>query len=239
MLQIVSFFLFFFFFLSENLPRLFLAEKDRKELENLVILHRPWIFDVMKVIMELSKSKSKSKKLANTQIDTLNTRGVADLNVLKECWEDFTNQSIEIHHMCLILQAYCLIYPIFLTEEYAMINSSTSASHSQENLDSSNCVEKYLIPCKLPELSEEVEQNLRPDLPWFSMYFDFSSFLPAEIYHRLVCLLLASETDSQGPRRPPLTNVFTSTMCVLYKVKDLHWKVEYKRNCHKLIISVV
>ena len=222
------------------MPRLFLADNDRKELEDLVILHRPWIFDVMKVIMELSSENIKI--LPNTQIDTFDTKGVADLNLLKVCWKKFTNQndngvtSIEIRHLCLILRAYCLIFPIrssILAEKTADSESNSpdlEVAHAEETSEV-----KYFIPCKLPELTKE---DLHSDLPWFSMHFDFCGFLPAEIYHRLVCLLLdTAETDSSPD--PQETDVFTSTVCLLHNVKDCHWKVEYERNSHKLFVAVL
>ena len=220
-------------FVPENLPGLFLAKHEREELKNLVVLHRPWIFDVMTVIMEL-KSET-IEELSNIERDTIK-KGVADHDALQKCWKKFTcqndNAAASFRHLCLILQAYCLIYPILIPIEE--IPSCHEAVPKKSR--SSDCAREYLIPCKLPELSEELKNSnkLCPDLPWFSMHFNFRGFLPAEIYHQLVCLLLAStETDSSEP------NFFTSTVCVLYDIKDSNWKIEYERDFHRLIVGIL
>ena len=94
---------------------------------------------------------------------------------------------------------------------------------------------EYLIPCMLPELTEERKEELKDQLencPWFYMYFDFEKFLPAQIYYQLVCLLGDSKTSSPE-------DIFTSTVCVLNDVKDYHWKVEYERDSHGLKVGVL
>ena len=195
-----------------------------------MVLRRSWLFEAMAVIMEL-KSET-IKELSNIQSDTIK-QGVADEDALLKCWMKFISQddnpAERFKHLCLILQAYCLIYPI--PEE--------AASYCHEPvLKKARCVRKYLIPCKLPELSEELKNSkkLRPELSWFSMDFNFRKFLPAEIYYQLVCFLLtSSETDSPPDQEP---NFFTSTVCVLYNIKDSHWKIEYERDSHRLIIAI-
>ena len=222
--------------LLEYLPRLFLHGREYDELKNLVILRRQWLFNRMAIIMEF-KSETSGKqsttsnipskedvaeRLTNSQKKALK-KGRADYNTLQKCWEDFTSQGaiyISFKQLCLIFQAYCIIFPI-----------------------DDNKVE-YLIPSMFPELTEKLkkEKNEKFERICFYMYFDFKGFLPAQIYYQLVCLLF------RGAKIGSPENIFTSTVCVLDDVKphrqwiakdeDCHWKVEYKRDTHKLIVGV-
>ena len=213
----------------ENLPRLFLYDHECDELKNLVILRRQWLFNVMTVILGFkSKTSNKegedgkqstadvAKKLKPSEKDALE-EGRADSNVLQKCWKNFTdNADISFEQLCLIFRAYCLIYLI------------------KKNPDDDKV--EYLIPCMLPELTEERKEELKDQLenrPWFYMYFDFEKFLPAQIYYQLVCLLLG-DSKTSSPE-----DIFTSTVCVLNDVKDYHWKVEYERDSHGLKVGVL
>ena len=197
------------------------------------------MFNVMTVIMEfksktsekededrkqsaasnIPKKEDVAKMLSNSQKDALK-KGIADCDVLRKCWTNFTSQgdnaAISFKQLCLIFQAYCLIYPI------------------EKNPDGN----KYLIPCMLQEETKDLEK-LPDKKHWFSMFFDFHGFLPAQIYHRLVCLLLGDKSQTGSSTLSPNWEIFTSTVCVLSDVKDCHWKVKYKRNSHRLKISVL
>lgn len=118
--------------------------------------------------MEL-KTDKRIDGLSKSQINKLNERGVTDYEVLKVCWKSFVTSEVGIKHIILILQAYCLIYPLKLTAE-------------------------YIIPSKLPDKFRCPQLKRMEACPTF--YFDFHQFLPDEIYHRLICLI-TSEAKPQ------------------------------------------
>jgi len=134
--------------------------------------------------------------IKNTSIQELIKKGIADkhllekrwseeLDILNERWSDELN-TFDLSHLCLILQAYCLIFPI----------------HSQDKENESvKCSAKYLIPCKLPDRRDgpaiSEEEFAFYD---FKVIFDFKKFLPSEVYHRFICwlLMLAKREDDKN-----------------------------------------
>ena len=177
----------------EYLSRLFLSDEQCEELLNLVILNPDWLISVMRVIMELNKVEG----LKQEQIMQLESKGTADLDLLSVCWKEFLTASdsasdfrIDIHHLCLILQAYCLIYPV-------TINNSDSVQS------------KFIIPCKLPKTLEEECSLPNPS----TFVFDFEGFLLEEIYHRLICLVSRA---ARPPRRRK--NLYSWKKCKFFEV---------------------
>ena len=96
-------------------------------------------------------------------------------------------KEIGIEHLCLILQAYCLIYPV-----------SSIPVRVEIRMHGPN----FIIPCKLPK---EIKLDSLADVSFLSIKFD--DFLPAEIYH---ACFASRESD------PPedLSNVYSSNKCL-------------------------
>lgn len=191
-----------FIFPAEYLPHLFLEKEEKekealvKEFRALVVLDPDWLVKLMKVVMEL-KTTRKIPGLPSSLINELVRNGIADLKLLEHCWKDSITPDVKIYHLCLMLQANCLIYPV----------QSTSG----------NLVQKYIIPSKLPATIDMDKHSWVSGCATF--YFDFKKFLPNEIYHKLICL-------ASSEAKPPNSNHFSSERCVFYELLGTNWVME-------------
>lgn len=227
--------------LAGQTPTLFLNEEERTQLTDLVILDPAWLIKVMKVIFEMDESY---KGVPLELIIKLINKGVASSTLLRQCWIQFTDStsSLSFRQLCLMLQANCLIYPVRnlpgveRTESDPVPSSNPPPSPPTRSLTSQDAdkeEEFYLVPCRLPD---KCKTPVSDKLPWITFYFDFHKFLPKEIYHRFICLLLAA-SQSKGSRLR--RNVYTSTYCVFYNIDGCHWKIELEANLHRLKVSIV
>lgn len=204
----------------ERVSALFLREK-KQEISDLVIIDPKWLISAMQVLMEVSSGNTKFNRKA---IVTLN-KGFAKMSLLKRVWSDSGSLSGDIVNedkLCLILQAYCLIFPL-------APDSSTT--------DGEDPNAEYLIPSKLPECSEVKRQEISQDhLGWITFYFDFKKFLPIEIYHKLICLFLATFQPEKRSK-----NLFlSSTLCRIDELvnEKRFWKLELESHRHRIKVSV-
>ena len=212
--------------MTEYLPSLFLSEEEKKELDDLVVLQPHWLISVMKVIIELNPTKT-LPGVSLDKVSKLERDGVADIKLLQECWKEFVSTTsgspdpdTQIHRLCLILQAYCLIYPL-----QSAVPAAVNGSHSP----ASPQLQKFIVPCKLPaQLSHRVK--FKP----VYFYFDFYQFLPDEIYHRLICLAMAKAKPSRGCRHQ-----FSATQCVFYGLEGTNWVMELETEKQRLKIGVM
>lgn len=201
-------------------------EKDEfeggDEPQDLIVLSPQWLMSVMHPIMELSTDKDESE-LSGEQEQLLERNGEVDLEVLKKCWKKFVSDNVmEIHHLCLILQAYCLIYPVH--------------SITDDGDDDGDDDLKYIVPCKLPpKIIDIATCHWSHDAPQFSFCFDFKQFLPAEIYHRLICL---ATRDANPPTRRQ-KHKYSSNKCFFYNLEGTDWVMEMELNKQQLKIKVM
>ena len=193
-------------FPAEYLPHLFLEKEEEekevlvRELRALVVLDPDWLVKVMKVIMEL-KTTRKMPGVPSTLIKELEMNGIADLKLLEHCWKKFVAApDVEMRHLCLMLQANCLIYPVQPTSE--------------------NSVEKYIIPSKLPSTIDMSKHSWVSECATF--YFDFRKFLPDEIYHKLICLA-SSEANSKK-------SCYSRKCCVFYGLSGTNWVMKMEED---------
>lgn len=234
---------FLFHFNAERMRSIFLNEQEREELADLVILDPAWLIKVMKVIFEMDKHGKVSQK----RIRDLENTGFASSELLKECWTEFTSCT-SFQQLCLMLQAHCLIYPLSCdtcperaASDPTQSKNSPPTPPTRNVSDPSQISDKketfYLVPCKLPK--ENKTSNCEPPLHWqLTFYFDFHKFLPEEIYHRLICLLLAN-TQGKGSKKKGLVNTYSNTCCTFHNVDGCHWKIGLDRLAHQLKVSVV
>ena len=232
-----------------KLPTLFLGESEKEQLADLVLLDPKWLITLMKLVMELKDGATNYK---GEDLRDLKKTGIARAALLRDCWREYltTDTDILFRQLCLMLQAYCLIYPIrgdvepeiacpnrshSDNHEIAAIAVRPSLSHSQSDGSTDTAVNdlKFLVPCKLPEKIEA-----KDCLPWITFYFDFQGFLPVEIFNRFVCLMLArSQAKSTKRGKPPL---FSATCCRFYQVEGCNWQVERGvETDHMLKVSVM
>lgn len=208
----------------ERLPILFLPDKkDRELLLNLVILEPAWLIGVMKIIMELSRTSQGDRRL----IIKLDDTGIASESLLREKWADFYTESESgpsFHQLCLILQAYCLIFPL-----KGFQSPAEPALPSADGQTSKS----FLVPSKMPEIAKADEVD--SDVPWVVFYFDFEKFLPEVIYHRLICIMLACADDYTSEDVMPK---FSKSWSCFYDIEESHWKFKYQQTLHRLQVSI-
>ncbi len=194
-------------------------QDSHEELTDLVVLDLKWLLTTMKVIVELTTHDDVAK-ITLEQKRKLEKNGVADFEVFEVCWKEFVSAPIGVHHLCLIFQAYCLLYPV------QSISLCEGAGASESN--------QFIIPCKLPD-------NILDQPVWFNMikefttfYFDFHEFLPDEIYHRLICL--ASSYSEQNEDMP---NCYSKRSCFFSRLYDTNWAIEMEEERQTLKIMVL
>ncbi len=200
----------------------------------------------MKEIMELL-GRDCHQSLSGADIKELETTGKAKESLLRECWKGYYDEEDEssFRHLCLMLQAYGLIYPIEGSHEPTpppvqpsqSVPSdpvADSALHVPQPIRSQSedaapphVSRVFLVPCKLPPAREKERVG------WISYYFDFCGFLPAEVYHRFICQMLR---ESSKPEK----SEFSETWCVFHDVVECRLlKVQVEEEKHLLVVSVM
>ena len=196
----------------------------------------------MKIVMELQDGVTDH---AGEDLRDLKETGIASADLLHDCWKEYHHGDVSFRQLCLMLQAYCLIYPIRGNVKLGTsfphraqsdnheastttLAASPNLSHSQ-SVGADTTAENFLVPCKLPE---KVGMN-KDRLPWITFYFDFQGFLPVEIFNRFVCLMLA-RSQANYSRLPE----FSATCCRFYAIEGRNWKLEVETG-HLLKVSVM
>ena len=223
---------------------------EKKQLTDLVLLDPKWLITLMKLIMELEDGATNYK---GEDLRNLKSTGIARAALLRDCWRKYltTDSDILFEQLCLMLQAYCLIYPIRGDVELEIdcpnrsqsdnletvpMASPPSLSHSQSDGSTDTAANdlKFLVPCKLPNL-EKIK--VKDHLQWITFYFDFQGFLPVEIFNRFVCLMLGRSQAKSTRRRKP---EFSATCCRFYQVGGCNWQMERGvETDHMLKVSVM
>ena len=219
----------------ERVPTLYLSEEEQKELAKLIILDPAWLTKVMRAVVELDSHNVRGDR---TPAMTLSEDGIASKELLMNIWAEFLPDTEDrdqlFHHLCTILKAYCLIYPLKestipntgdKSEEPSFLSGSSSSESSERQSVTIN--ELFLIPCMLPE---NIQRRDDSHLNWITFYFDFEKFLPEVLYHRFVCQLLA---DCHTP--PQCSKSWSR----FNSVHGCNWIIEPMRNLHQLRISVL
>ena len=181
--------------------------------------------------MELSIGSGSQK---NTDVRDLQKTGITNSSVLKECWKDICDDSM-FHLLCLILQSFCLIFPISKNESPPAQRSASSPATSQvtaQEQDTPSEVTRsqsesdppskedttYLIPSMLPPGNGPAENSVTSKYK-VTFCFDFQGFLPVEVYHRLLCLMLREKKVTARDK-------FTAKYFRVKKVQGCNWMVQ-------------
>lgn len=178
---------------------------------------------VMKVIVELT-ARDDVADLTTTQLQMLVTDGVADFEVFEACWKKYMpaelSPGINVRHLCMIFQAYCLLYPV-----QSITMQSTAESDEQ-------AVQKFIIPCKLPDEIDDRNVHKRSK-KYSTFYIDFCKFLLEEIYHRLICLATSNCEVKQNQR---VHNCYSKRSCFFWGLRDSNWVIELEPENQRLKI---
>ena len=223
-----------------------MTDKEKAELSDKVVIRPQWLISVMKEVMRLNLDGD-SKGVAKNLVATFCETGKADIALLENCWRQYLADTnvISLRHLCLLLQAYCLIFPLNPSEgkqcsestqnEEAAVESGSSDtcgnSVDGSNVDGNSTAESklYLIPCKLPRIVKPKCEV--PEEAWTSFYFNFNGFLPAEVYHKFLCKhLMITPISSKD-------NSFSQEECIIFTDNE-NWRIRYKEFDHKLEVAV-
>lgn len=208
---------------------LYLNEKEKRRLDGLILLDPTWLTKMMRIVMELKTGKG--KKLPNDEKEELKTTARIKLCSLRRCWGELEDDVF--HQLCLILQSFCLIFPLPVDELHAPERSAstpTSSTPAQQELSqvldrsqsegqaSSYPDTVYLIPSKLND--KPFDESLKKSFN-FTFMFDFCGFFPVEVYHRLLCLMLKNQRSGPIPK-----GTFTAKYFLIKGVHDCNWIVQ-------------
>ena len=203
------------------LPALYLKEEEKKVLDDLILLSPHWLTTMMRNVMELKAGRGLD--MTNEELMCLEKTGCAELNLLKRCWPDLGDE--DFHKLVLMLQSFCLVFPLPEpeTKDGAQMHSQPDEPSQQETPVKSHSFTRqpnqvYLIPSKLK--SEEFDEKLA-NMFNVSFQFDFGGFLPEEVYHRLLCLML----KKLPKRNQKLKEIFTANYFKIYRVEKCNWVV--------------
>ena len=162
----------------------------------------------MKKVMELKTHD----EINNTPILELQKTGRATADLLSKLWK-------EDHHdfqlICLIMRAHGLMQAI------------KSSDKSVPDPTHATCTEpqgEFMIPCMLNH-----EEKFH--LEGYTFYFDFKGFLPQEVFHCLICLVIKKCQEVPGHHYSPK---YWTNACIWYCMKGYDWNVQLLSGEHKL-----
>lgn len=189
-------------------------------MNDLILLDVTWLTKMMRIVMELQTGKG--CELTNEELLELELTGCAKASLLRHCWNDLNNDIF--HQLCLIMQSFCLIFPLPVDKVPALQQSASIAKceggiHSPHILNQiqNESETVYLIPSKLS--FKPIETLI--DTFEITFVFDFHGFLPVEVYHRLLCLMLKKQSLWPKPKRE-----FTAQYFVIRRLHKCNWLVE-------------
>ena len=217
---------------------MFLNKLEKNELKGLVLLDPKWLLEVMRTVIELDIH---AEEFHGQDVRDLAKKGVATIKLLRKCWEPFLKGGSErsFRQLCLIMQAYALIFPIRVADTSAStppsrsasvpvaMSQTTPATRSQSVRVDYNFSECFLVPCRLPEKSKV------KSLTGLTFFIDFQGFLPVEIFHRLICLMLNKSRSVPDIGKLMLN----STCCYFTCVERCQWRMEVlDKDCLKVTV---
>ena len=186
----------------------------------------------MKTVCQIDPRGEDGDRMA---IGQLIREGIASKDLLLELWREFLpdgdREAQSFHHLCTILKAYCLIYPLKESMMSIPKDRTTVLSESHESTPS----DLFLVPCMLPERLDGRKEASHLD--WVAFYFDFEKFLPEVIYHRFICQLIAVCQRTNSSQHAP--SQLSKIWCRFNNIHDCNWKIELQRGLHRLKISVL
>ena len=204
--------------------------------------------DVMKIVMELKKGVG---QILTEDVIKLEETGTIKSSILRKCWADRCKEDVSFHKLCLILQSFCLIFPVSPSDSLPAQHSASAPATSQltvpeqdntsevftRNQSEGNPASEedtmFLIPSMLPRCDGPTEIDMAKYKIAFC--FDFRGFLPVEVYHRLLCLMLR---DQKVQPTWTSSGTFTETYFQVKGVHDNNWMVQKMDNKLKIFVSV-
>lgn len=201
----------------------------------------------MKIVMELEVGEG---QIPNTDVEELNDKGMTKSSILWECWNKLCKDEVSFYRLCLILQSFCLIFPVSSRDSQPVQcsasspatpqsmakeqdNTSEASAQGQQNKNPAPETDTvYLIPSKLPCCDGPTESDAAKYKLTF--FFKFQAFLPLEVYHRLLCLMLR---DQKVNPRWTCTGTFTERYFQVKGVQNNNWMVQKVDNKLKIFVT--
>ena len=155
----------------------------------------------------------------------INTGVILKSDLQKCLMENDAVTTENFNHLLGILESYCLIYRLSSVHCHLL------------DLRNGNDDDKYLVPCKMPQLKKEI---IFPKV-CYKFEFDFQSYLPEEVYIHTICQLMSEIDDSAFDDKwsIELTNTCTVFKCIKFKdLPSADWKIEMDTKRHVLVFSV-
>ena len=170
---------------------------------------------------EEDESEGNVRRLSTNQVLKFKRDSIADLEVFSACWklpmESLPRGSITMHQLCLIFQAYCLIFPVQ--------SEGMSAAGQPES-------QKFIVPCKLPFTIQD-DNVYELSKSYVTFFFDFYDFLPDEIYHRLICLAWKNSKPARGHE---IVNRMSKRSCFFVNLEKTNWLIEHEYQQLKIMV---
>lgn len=186
------------------------------------------LIHTMRDIVEL-KSKMQQECMSGIEIRNLEEKGIASLNLFRHCWKTHSiDESWNTEHMCLVLQSYGLIFPI--QDQKVQLGPSIQRSQDSVHCSKDDGNKVFLVPCKLPPSSTDDEGH--PHTCTFA--FDFKGFLPEDVYHRLMCLVLKRAQEATTRK---VKFEATKTVFKIFNFTECDWIMETCK--HTLEVKVM
>jgi len=247
-------------FLLEHLSNLFLTKKEEEKLRDKVVIRPQWLISIMKEMMKLEMNENLTG-INKTVVKDLCATGRAHISLLKICWEKHLTdvQAMNIRHLCLLLKAHCLIFPLKADVEDDNGTCSQTGTFSESGASlmtrgegsiqksgykkslKNTQNEKPVFPPGLEDIGDDCADDNSSSEP--ELYL-IPCKLPKvtkpncnvpeenEIYHKFLCkhLMITPTTSSK--------NSFSQEECVIFTGKE-NWRIRYKEFEHVIEVSVV
>ena len=175
----------------------------------------------MKGVVELgSKAAEEESGISNCQVLQFERDSIAEFDIFSACWrlsvESLPKDILTVRQLCLIFQAYCLIFPVHC-------ESISTAEQLQS--------QKFIVPCKLPFTFEDMEQVTKvAESTFATFYFDFHDFLPDEVYHRLICLAWKNSKGQEEGNR------LSKRSCFFVSLNETNWLIQHEYQRLKVMV---
>ena len=192
---------------------IFLEESEKQQISTVILMEPRWLISIMTKVMEVQMS---SLTLSNTDIEELKTTGMVKMSSLHTLWqEDHKGNDNQFEIICLLMRAHGLMQAIKPTRSTA--GSTTGSTTTESNLI------QFMIPCMLSQKALNIPNG-------YTFYFDFKGFLPLEVFHCLICLVIKKCQEVPDCHKPS----FSANTCIWYWIKGYSWYIQLLSQEHRL-----
>ena len=196
---------------------IFLEESEKQQISTVILMEPRWLISIMTKVMEVQMS---SLTLSNTDIDKLKKTGMVNMSFLHVLWqEDHKGNDNQFEIICLLMRAHGLMQAIKPTGSTA---GSTTGSSTGSTTTESNLIQ-FMIPCMLSQKALNIPNG-------YTFYIDFKGFLPQEVFHCLICLVIKKCQEVPDCHKPS----FSANTCIWYWIKGYSWCIQLLSQEHRL-----